>query len=216
MNNINKILIHLIEEHHIVVEYVRNAKHYKINKDNISDFDILEFSYIHLKNKNFDKTIFIDLKIIDQLNIIKSEIIYNSFYEANKDRSFYEFIKSSKNTLIEDIQDRCGFANVSFLEELNLEDLITLQGMLKNKYFIYSLIEKYYLGEVSNQEIKDKWENDTSYIIKDEKGFFVSSYGQSCGSLFYHHSLDDAINFIFATKFINTIYWRNKNISNNF
>lgn len=141
---------------------------------------------------------------------------YIEILEANKDCSFNELIKSSKKVLIEDIQDMCGFATVSFLEELNLEDLITLQGILKNKKFIYSLFNKYYVGEVTDEEAKAKWENDTSSIIKNEKGFFVSSYGQSCGCLFYHHNLEDAIKYIFATEFINLIYWRNKNMSNIF
>lgn len=126
-------------------------------------------------------------------------------------KRYDEFICTLEVSMAVELQELCGVATVDF-SLLNYSELNYLKQLLTTESYVNSIIDRYYLGEEINQNIKNKWKKDTSYIIKDKRGYYLSSYGQSNGRIFYHRLLGEAIRYIIAVNFIDATIFKTENI----
>lgn len=201
MYNINNLLKEGFE-----VAYIGTCSIKKINENNVFETNIFNYDEIFISFNGEKKIIMIDkgnlcqtnLDLIDQLIVVTyKEFKFNKIFVGLDSK--IKSINNQKNKIINDIHKMCGCTDIDDIYKLNLEDLLFLQKILKNKNIFLKFKKEYFLGESYKNKII--WDEDTSKIIK-ENGKFFSSYGRNFGEIYSYNTIEEAIKFIIATQFI--------------
>lgn len=130
-------------------------------------------------------------------------------------KDLYDQIKKEQEELIAQIQNKCGEAHIyDFVEnKYSTNELKQIIKILNNKEFYNKILNQLCLIDLKNvsEDAKNELveimryldehivliDEHTNYRLNQTSVYYISSYGcTSAGSYFFHHSMEELINYI--------------------